>query len=94
MTLLSEQEIKERLEAVPGWLQEGANIRKSFTFEDFTHALIFLNAVGHYAERANHHPDVEMHYNEVILSLSTHSAGGLTEKDFDLAEKIEGLVAR
>lgn len=89
---LSEPEIERRLQETP-WNREGEAIVCEWSFEDFAQALAFVNRVGEAAERANHHPDVLLHgWNRVALTLSTHSQGGLTQADFDLAREIEALA--
>jgi 4a-hydroxytetrahydrobiopterin dehydratase len=90
-TLTSEQAEKE-LAAVPGWSLENGAITTTVTRKDFRDALLYLNAVGYLAEQANHHPDIAVSWNKVTLTLVTHSAGGLTDKDFALARQISGLA--
>jgi len=90
--LLNDQEIASRIESLEGWSREGAEILKQFSFRDFVGAMAFVNAVALRAEAVNHHPDIDIRWNKVLLRLSTHSKGGLTESDFDLASKINALV--
>ena len=92
MGLLTETEIRERLERLPGWERRGKEIRRTWAFADFEGSMAFVNRVAALAAAADHHPDIDIRYRRVTLSLSTHSAGGLTAKDFDLAEKIEELL--
>lgn len=89
MTRLSEGEIRQRLKDLPGWTQQEDSIVKEYKFDDFVKAIEFVRAVAARAEEANHHPDIEIHYNEVKLTLSTHSEGGVTEKDIDAAASFE-----
>src|SRR5262249_8792253 len=91
MALLTEDEIAARLGGVPGWERQGSSIVAVVTRKDFRDALLFTGAVAYLAEQANHHPDVTIQWNKVTLTLSTHSAGGLTAADFDLAGKISAL---
>ncbi len=91
MTLLSEQDRMDELKTVRGWVPKTDQISKMFEFGDFVHAMGFVNSVALLAERANHHPDIDIRWNKVTLTLSTHSAGGLTMKDFDLARQIENI---
>jgi 4a-hydroxytetrahydrobiopterin dehydratase len=91
MALLTEDEIAARLAGVPGWERQGSSIVAVVTRKDFRDALLFTGAVAYLAEQANHHPDVTIQWNKVTLTLSTHSAGGLTAADFDLAGKISAL---
>lgn len=83
--LLSESEIQDRLSSVPGWRREGKTIVREFGFKDFLGAIDFVNQIAEAAEAAWHHPDIDVRWNKVRLSLSTHDQGGLTTKDFDLA---------
>jgi len=91
MPTLSEAEIKKELGALKGWELAGKEIRKKFDKKDFVRAMGFVNSVALLAEKANHHPDIDIRWNAVTLTLSTHSAGGLTDKDFSLARAIDGL---
>lgn len=92
MILLTTKEIATRCEALPTWqLAEGA-LLKTYVLADFVHALLFVNALGHLAEQVGHHPNIEIRYNKVTLTLTTYSAGGLTQRDFDLAQQIETLL--
>ena len=91
MGLLSENEIKKALSSLKGWKREGEEIVKQYELKDFVHAMGFVNSVALLAEKANHHPDIDVRWNNVVLRLSTHSARGLTEKDFNLAKQIEAL---
>ena len=85
-------EIQKQLEKSNAWQLKGAAIQKQFVFNSFMPAIAFVNRVAPLAEAADHHPDITIQYKKVTLSLSTHSAGGLTQKDFDLARQIDGLV--
>jgi len=90
--LLDEPQVEARLQEIPGWRIDGATLTREYLLKDFAAALAFVNAVGALAEQANHHPDITIHWNRVGLSLSTHSKGGLTALDFDLAASIEKLA--
>lgn len=85
MALLSESEIQDCLSSVPGWRREGKTIVREFGFQDFPGAIDFVNRIAKAAESAWHHPDIDVRWNKVRLSLTTHDQGGLTAKDFDLA---------
>jgi len=87
MPLLKVAEIKSALKQVPGWKRRGKTIQRTFEFKDFVAAMKFVNKVAKLAEKAWHHPDIDIRWNQVTLTLSTHSDGGLTEKDFELAAK-------
>jgi 4a-hydroxytetrahydrobiopterin dehydratase len=92
MTLLTKDEIAKNLSSLSGWMSDGNEIAKQFQFKDFVEALSFVNKAGAEAEKINHHPDIFIHsWNKVKITISTHSEGGITKKDFQLAEKIEGL---
>jgi len=86
---LSDTDIDKKLADVPGWTHGNAAIRKTFTFPDFAQALLFVNHVGFLSEQADHHPDIDIRYKRVTLTLSTHSENGVSEKDFELAKKID-----
>lgn len=90
---LSPEELSKALEGIAGWEILEKEIQKTFEFEDFKGALDFVNKVGALAEEANHHPEIEINYNKVEIELSTHTAGGITQKDMDLAKQIEGVYA-
>ncbi len=89
--LLQEAAIARRLHEIPRWTREGTAITRTWTFDDFPPALAFINRVGELAEAANHHPDIYNSWATVRLSLTTHDAGGLTDRDFDLAREIDRL---
>ena len=89
--LLSEQEIESQLQD-SDWKREGSEIVREWKFSDFAEAMTFVNRVAEAAEEANHHPDILVHgWNKVRLSLTNHSAGGLTEPDFEMAKKFDVL---
>jgi 4a-hydroxytetrahydrobiopterin dehydratase len=91
MTLLTSEQVQAELAAVPGWELDGSQITRTVTRKDFGDALRYVNAVGYLAEQAAHHPDIAVSWNKVTLTVSTHSAGGLTEKDFALAKSVNAL---
>jgi 4a-hydroxytetrahydrobiopterin dehydratase len=86
---LSDDEIEERLRGLSGWRREGGEILKWFKFDGFPEAVAFLQRIVEPAERLNHHPDIENHYNRVRVAIHTWSANAITEKDFRLAAEIE-----
>ncbi len=89
---LTDETIGARLEGSQ-WRREGDAIVRDLKFENFTQAVAYVNRVAEAAEAANHHPDISIHgYNHVTLTLSTHSAGGLTDADFELAGRLDGLA--
>ncbi len=88
-TSCDETQIAERLGALPGWYYEDGWIRRVYKTDGWRVTLMLVNAVGFYAEVANHHPDLSVTYARVVVKLTTHSAGGITDKDFALARQIE-----
>ncbi|MBI2578984.1 MAG: 4a-hydroxytetrahydrobiopterin dehydratase [Candidatus Aenigmarchaeota archaeon] len=89
--MLEQKEIQHRLSELDGWRLEGNMITRQFVFHDFREAMKFANKTAEIAEENDHHPDMLISYNKVELSLTTHDEGGLTEMDFDMAEKIDRL---
>ena len=87
--LLTEKEADDRLKMTPGWERRGKEISRLYVFSGFMPAMTFVNHVADLAESLDHHPDILIQYKKVTLTLSTHSAGGLTELDFALAQKID-----
>ncbi|HIK27721.1 MAG: 4a-hydroxytetrahydrobiopterin dehydratase [Oscillatoriaceae bacterium SKW80] len=90
--LLSENEIKAELEKITGWSVEGKKLQRTWTLSNFVEAIAFVNKLVEPSEKAGHHPDIEISYNKVTVKLTTHDAGGLTEKDFQLAKVISELT--
>jgi 4a-hydroxytetrahydrobiopterin dehydratase len=91
MTLLTEDQITAGLDRAAGWERAGDSITRTVKLGDFRDAILYVGAVAHLAQAAGHHPDIAISWNKVTLTLSTHSAGGLTENDFALAEQINAL---
>jgi 4a-hydroxytetrahydrobiopterin dehydratase len=89
MKLFDDAEIRAGLDGLKGWAREGDSIRKTYTLDTFPDAIAFVNRIAELAEEADHHPDLDIRFNRVACTLSTHSAGGLTRRDFDLARKID-----
>lgn len=94
MQTLDPKTIRTSLRAIPGWSRARKILRRTYEFPDFVAAMKFVNAVARAAERAQHHPDVDIRWNRVTLALTTHDAGGLTELDFQLAAQCDRLAAR
>jgi 4a-hydroxytetrahydrobiopterin dehydratase len=92
MPLLTSDQITERLIATPFWQLNGRDIERTVSFADFPAAIAFVNRIAQAAEKANHHPDIDIRWNKVRLALSSHDAGGLTERDFKLAGVIDSLI--
>jgi 4a-hydroxytetrahydrobiopterin dehydratase len=89
---LSEAEIETRLDALSDWTRQGNEIRKRFRLASFPAAVAFVTHIGFLAEAASHHPDIDSRWRNVTLALTTHDAGGLTAKDFDLAAQIDEIL--
>ena len=89
MSRLDDAGVGQALRQTPGWERAGSEIRRTYRFKDFREALAFVNRVGDLAEGAGHHPDIDIRYNAVTLALTTHDAGGLSAKDFELARAID-----
>jgi 4a-hydroxytetrahydrobiopterin dehydratase len=92
MSVLSAQQAASRLGTLPAWQIEAGELVRTYKFEDFVTALGFVNRVAVLAEKAGHHPDIDIRYNKVRLALVTHDVGGLTGKDFDLAAQVDKAV--
>jgi len=92
MAVLDRREVERRLAGLAGWRRHDDEIRKEYRFADFQAAMAFVNRVAEAAEAADHHPDIEINYNRVKMSLSTHSEGGVTEKDLALAARIDAAA--
>ena len=93
MPPLPADRIAERLSSLPGWSREGDEIVKTFERPTFPDAIAFVTRIAERAEAADHHPDLDIRYRKVRVALSTHDAGGITHKDFDLAAEIEACAA-
>jgi 4a-hydroxytetrahydrobiopterin dehydratase len=91
MALLSGEEIEQRVQSMDGWERQGDAIVKEFENDDFKGSVAFVNRVMPVAEAMNHHPDLEISWSTVKATISTHSEGGLTASDFDLAARIDAL---
>jgi 4a-hydroxytetrahydrobiopterin dehydratase len=89
--LIDQAQVERFLESRNGWQKTGDAIQKAYKFKGFPEAVAFVDQLVKPAEAANHHPDIAINYNKVTLTLSTHDAGGLTEKDFALADTIDEL---
>jgi 4a-hydroxytetrahydrobiopterin dehydratase len=92
MPALPDDQIAERLSALPGWERHDDEIVKTFELPSFPDAIAFVTWIADQAEAANHHPDLDIRYRKVRVALSTHSEGGITDKDFALAQEIEAAL--
>jgi len=91
---LTDAEIAAALRELPGWALEKGMLMKTYKHPTFPDAIVFVNAVAHLAELANHHPDVDIRYSNITLRLTTHDSGGITAKDVALAKEVEAARAR
>ncbi len=95
MAALTDVEIQKELQTLSGWEVRAATLTRTYQLPSFTHAVLFFGAVAQLAEAAGHHPDLHLHgWNKLTIELTTHSAGGLTDKDFNLARQISQLPQR
>ena len=92
MPVVTLEQVQDRLATLDGWELQGDAIQRIFKFKNFIEAIAFVNRIVEPAEAADHHPDLSISYNKVTVNLTTHDAGGLTEKDFDLAQAIASVV--
>lgn len=93
MEPMSQEDIEARLEAFPEWSLSGGALQRTFAFDDFLGAIAFVNRVAELAEALQHHPDIMIRYSKVTLTVSTHDANGITDKDFALARETDSFVA-
>lgn len=91
MAILDKTQITQELKQLSGWALAGKAIERRYEFADFATAMVFVNKVARLAETANHHPDIDIRYNKVVLSLTSHDSGGITARDVKMAHKINGL---
>ncbi len=92
MAALSKAEIQQKLKEMQGWSHTGKSLHKKYTLKSFMPAINLVNKIAAAAEKEQHHPDMTINYNILTISLSTHSEGGITQKDFDLARQIDHLA--
>lgn len=90
--ILNEAQVRQKLADFPDWISSGQTINTTYKFKDFIEAIEFVNKLVAPSERAGHHPDITISYNKVTIHLTTHDAGGITEKDFDLAREITKIA--
>jgi 4a-hydroxytetrahydrobiopterin dehydratase len=94
MPALTAKQARHYLKAVPGWSKRVQIIHRAFKFEGFLKAIDFVNRVARKAQKSNHHPDIDIRFNQVTLRLTTHDEGGLTKKDFFLARQCDEVFAK
>ncbi len=92
MPLLSEEEIRGRLDRLERWAREGDALRREFRFRNFVESVEFVDRLVPVAEELNHHPDLDISWNRVRVSLTTHAQGGITLRDFELAARIDSMA--
>ncbi len=91
---LPQESIDAKVAELPEWSVNAGTLQRTFKFENFVEAMKFVNNVAKRAEKAQHHPDILVRYSKVTLTLTTHDAGGISQKDFDLAREVDGLLPR
>lgn len=94
MPAFTVKQVNLHLKAVPDWSQRAHAICRTFQFEDFLKSLAFVNRIARRAQKINHHPDIEIHFDQVTLTLTTHNEGGLTKKDFTLAGQCDEVFSK
>jgi 4a-hydroxytetrahydrobiopterin dehydratase len=92
MAVLTDYEVQQALGTLPGWTRSGIAIQRIFQFPDFKGAMVFVNKIADAAEQANHHPDIDIRYNKVTMSLVSHDSGGVTKRDIRMAEHINQVA--
>jgi 4a-hydroxytetrahydrobiopterin dehydratase len=94
MPALTTKQVNRHLKAVPNWSKRAQTILRTFKFEGFLKSMDFVNRIARKAQKANHHPDIEIRFNKVTLKLTTHDEGGITAKDFSLARQCEEVFSK
>jgi 4a-hydroxytetrahydrobiopterin dehydratase len=94
MPALTDRQVAFHLKAVPNWSKRAKIISRTFTFEGFLNSVDFVNRIASKAQKLNHHPGIDIRFDKVTLKLTTHDAGGLTEKDFALARQSDGVFSK
>ena len=92
--LLDDEEIGRQLAALPGWVRDGASLTRAYELPDFTTAIRGVDEIALHAEAMDHHPDIDIRWRTLRLTLSTHSAGGVTQLDIELAHQIHEVLTR
>ena len=94
MSALTAKQVILHLKALPDWSKRAKTIRRTFKFEGFLKSVAFVDRIAKKAQKNNHHPDIDIRFNQVILTLSTHDEGGITEKDFSLARQCDEVFSK
>jgi 4a-hydroxytetrahydrobiopterin dehydratase len=92
VAVLTDAEIQQALTSLPGWARNGIAIQRVFEFPDFKAAMVFVNQIADAAEQANHHPDIDIRYNKVMMALVSHDSGGVTQRDVRMAGRINQIA--
>jgi 4a-hydroxytetrahydrobiopterin dehydratase len=93
MATLTDVELEQAIASLPGWQMESGELVREYKFPDFAAAMRFVNQVADEAEKANHHPDIDIRYNRVRLALISHDSGGITQRDISMAKRITSLIS-
>ena len=93
MATLTDVELEQAIASLPGWQMESGELVREYKFPDFAAAMRFVNQVADEAEKANHHPDIDIRYNRVRLALISHDSGGITQRDISMAKRIASLIS-
>ena len=94
MPALTTKQVSLHLKAVPNWSKRAQTIRRTFEFKGFLKSIDFVNRIARKAQKANHHPDIDIRFDQVTLKLTTHDAGGITENDFSLAQQCDKIFSK
>ena len=94
MPALNAKQVSLHLKAVPNWSKRAQTIFRTFKFEGFLNSIAFVNRIARKAQKNNHHPDIDIRFNKVTLTLTTHDEGGITEKDFSLAQQCDEVFSK
>jgi 4a-hydroxytetrahydrobiopterin dehydratase len=94
MPALNAKQVKLRLKAMPGWSKRAQTLRRTFKVEGFLMSIAFVRRIAKRAQKINHHPDIDIRFDQVTLKLTTHDEGGITEKDFTLARQCDDVFSK
>jgi 4a-hydroxytetrahydrobiopterin dehydratase len=94
MPALTTKQVSRHLKAVPNWSKRAQTILRTYKFEGFLNSIAFVNRIARKAQKADHHPDIDIRFDKVTLKLTTHDEGGITKKDFSLARQCDGVLSK
>ena len=94
MSAMTAIQVSRHLKTVPNWSKRAQRILRTFKFEGFSESIDFVNRISRKAQKSNHHPDIDIRFNKVTLKLTTHDVGGITEKDFSLAQQCDEVFSK